>query len=468
MDSPPRPHVVVVGGGISGLAAAWFLRRDAGDRVRVTVLVSSSHIGGKLRVSEVAGVPVDEGAESMLARRPEAVALARAVGLGDELVSPVTASASVWTRGALRPLPTGSVMGVPGNLRSLAASGVLTPQELARLPIDYWLPRTRFDGDVSVGDYVSTRLGRSVVDRLVEPLLGGVYAGRADALSLEATVPQLYAAAHGSRSLLAGVRRQLADPDAAGGGPVFAGISGGVGRLPAAVAAACGAEVRTGATVRELRRTSAGWSLVAGSTRDFETLSADAVVLAVPARPASRLLAAEAPAAATELASIHAASVAIVTLAYPRTAFPKLPPGSGFLVPPVDGRLIKAATFSTSKWGWYGDSELVVVRLSIGRYGEEHDLHHDDDELAQLAAADLALATRVTGPPIDSRVTRWGGSLPQYAVGHVSRVTRIREAVAEQPGLAVCGATYDGIGIAACIASAERAAAQVLASLPPS
>jgi oxygen-dependent protoporphyrinogen oxidase len=467
METGSRPHVVVVGGGIAGLAAAWFLRRDGGDRIRTSVLVSSSHVGGKLRVSDVAGVPVDEGAESLLARRPEATDLARAVGLGDDLLTPATTSASVWTRGALRPMPSGTVMGVPGDLRALAASGVLTPVELARVPIDHWLPRTPCDGDVSVGGFVAARLGHGVVDRLVEPLLGGVYAGHASELSLEATVPALYAVARGERSLLAGARRQVSEVANSGAGPVFAGLRGGVGRLAEAVATSSGADIRVSTTARDLRRTPTGWQLIVGSTREPETLEADAVVLAVPARPASRILAAVVPVAAMELAGIDAASVAILTLAYPRRAFPRLPAGSGFLVPPVERRLVKAATFSTAKWAWYADLDpgLVVVRLSVGRYGEEHDLQHDDDELVLAAADDLAAATGVTGRPVDARVTRWGGSLPQYTVGHLARVARIRAAVEAQPGLAVCGATYDGVGIAACIASAGRAATTTLSHL---
>jgi oxygen-dependent protoporphyrinogen oxidase len=459
-------QVAVVGGGIAGLAAAWFLTRDAGDRVAVTVFEASPEPGGKLRVSEIAGVPVDAGAEAILARRPEGVALARAVGLADEVVTPETTRAGVWTRGALRPLPAGQVMGVPADLGALARSGVLSPRGVARAGLDLVLPRTGIEGDVAVGVYVRTRLGREVVDRLVEPLLGGVYAGRADALSLEAAVPQLAEAARRGRSLIAAVRRMRAGAPAPDGAPVFAGIRGGVGRLPAAVAKASGATIRLGSTVRELHRREDGWLLTVGPTRDPETVAADAVILAVPARPAARLLATVAPPAAADLEGIEYASVALVTLAYPAAAFPRALPGSGFLVPAIDERLIKGATFASAKWAWVADAAggLVVVRLSVGRHGEERDLQRDDDELVALASADLAAAVGVAGPPVDARVTRWGGSLPQYAVGHRDRVRRIRAAVSEVPGLGVCGAAYDGLGIPACVASAEAAATQVLST----
>jgi oxygen-dependent protoporphyrinogen oxidase len=247
---------------------------------------------------------------------------------------------------------------------------------------------------------------------------------------------------------------------------VFTTLAGGLGTLPAAVAAASGAEVRTGAMVRELARTPAGWRLTVGSAHAPAFLDADAVVLAVPAPSAGRLLAGlpGAAGARAALAGIEYASMAIVTLAYPASSFPRPVEGSGYLVPAVDGRPVKAVTFSSVKWPHLRSAgpEMVVVRCSLGRIGEERLLHRDDAELAALAAADLAAATGVRGEPADTRVTRWGGALPQYTVGHLGRVNRIRSSVAREPGLAVCGAAFDGLGIPACIATAQSAVAQVL------
>jgi oxygen-dependent protoporphyrinogen oxidase len=461
-----RRHVVVVGGGISGLAAAWYLRRDGGPGLDVTVLEGSPSVGGKLRVSEVAGVPLDEGAESLLVRRPEGLAMVEAAGLRDDLEDAATTSAAIWTRGALRPLPPGTVMGIPTDLRQLARSGILTSGELARIPFDAWLPGPRLHDDVAVGRHVARRLGQAVVDRLVEPLLGGVYAGRADLLSLDATLPQLAPQTRTHRSLLAAARASRG-PGPAPTGAVFAAPRGGLGRLPVELARTvtrCGATVRTGATVRELRRTPDGWTLTVGSTRDAELIRADAVILALPPAPAARLLRAEVPAAAADLAPVRTASMAVLALAFPDHAFPERPTDSGFLVPPVDGRVVKAVTFSSVKWGWYARAApgLTLVRLSVGRLDEEADLQRDDAELVEVALADLTDALGVADPPVDARVTRWGGGLPQYAVGHQPRVERVRAAVARHPGLAVCGATYDGIGIPACIASAGRAVSEVL------
>nr|BFE81469.1 hypothetical protein GCM10020093_040700 [Planobispora longispora] len=321
-----RSHVVVVGAGIAGLAAAWHLRRG-GEDIRVTVLDGAGRIGGKLHASEVAGVPVDAGAEAMLVRRPEGKDLARMVGLGDELRHPGDAQAAVLTRGALRPMPRGQVMGVPSDLAALASSGVLTPGGLARVPMDQILPATLITTDVSVAAYIRARMGGEVVDRLVEPILGGVYAGRAEALSLDATMPRIAAAARTERSLLAATKK-IADEAPKDAGPVFATLRTGMGSLPEVVAAASGAEIRTGVMVRELRRTGHGWRLVAGPVPDPEIIEADAVILATPGPATGRLLADEVPKAAAELARIEYASMAVVTLAYPRAAFPRSRPGA--------------------------------------------------------------------------------------------------------------------------------------------
>lgn len=462
----PRPHVAVVGAGIAGLAAAWRLVRGG---ARVTVLEGSPRIGGKLQVSEVAGVPVDEGAESLLTRRPEGVELLRDLGLTGERVHPGEAASAIYSRGGLRPLPAGQVMGVPGDLRALAASGVLSVAGTARAALDLVLPRTPVGADVSVAGYIGARLGNEVVDRLVEPMLGGVYAGRVDLLSFEATLAQIAAAARTHRSLLAAVRalRGTGPQDA---GPVFTTLPDGLGTLPAALANALGEDcrIRTEAMVRELRRIEGDrWRLVFGPARAPQTLDADAVVVAVPARPAARLLAAEVPAAARELEAIEYASMAIVTLAYPATAFPRRPAMSGYLVPAVEERQVKAVTFSSVKWPHLADRapDLIIVRCSIGRYGQEHILQRGDEELKAAAITEIAAVCGTTELPVDSRVTRWGGGLPQYTVGHMDRVARIRAAVAAVPRLAVAGAAYDGLGVPACIATARSAADRVLEQL---
>lgn len=465
-DEPSRGHVAVIGGGVAGLTAAY---EAAKGGVQVTLLESTADVGGKLRVSEIAGLRVDEGAEAMLARRPEGLGLVRELGLADRLAFPGTVSASVWSRGALHDLPAGHVVGVPADLVALARSGLLSPGGLARVPLDLVLPGTPRGEDVSVADFVGARVGREVVDRLVEPLLGGVYAGRVEDLSFEATMPSLAAASRSRRSLIAAARA-VTQAAPRGAGPVFTTLRDGMGALAGALAARIGelgGTVRTGATVRELRRTTGGWRLTVGPARAPEHLDADAVVLAVPARPAQRLLEEQVPAAAAELGRIEYASMAIVTLAYAASAFPDRPRHSGYLVPAVESEAVKAVTFSTIKWPHLtgGADDTVVARCSIGRYGEERSLQRTDEELVAAAMTELARTSGVMELPVDTRVTRWGGGLPQYTVGHLGRIARIRAAVSGQPGLAVCGAAYDGVGVPACVASARMAAARVLEHL---
>jgi oxygen-dependent protoporphyrinogen oxidase len=446
-----RPDVVVIGAGVAGLTAARDLSRAG---MSVLVLESSPVVGGKLRLGTVGGVVLDVGAESMLARRPEAVDLVTELGL--DVVHPAAGSTQIWTRGALRPLPR-TLLGVPLDLDALATTGVLSDDGLARARNETVLPLG--EEDVSVAELLGSRLGHEVVDRLAEPMLGGVYAGHASTLSARAAAPQVVAMLREHGSLLAAVAALPPPPPTPP--PMFAGLAGGLGRLPLILAETAAVEVRTSATVRRLERTASGFRLTVGSTQAPQTLETARVVLAAPGPPAARLLADVAPSASEELGAVEYASMAVITLAVPAL---DVGDSSGFLVPSVDGRRIKASTYSFNKWRWVGEaSDLRLLRASIGRHREEASLQASDEELVAHVVADLSLATGQQLRPVDSRVQRWGGALPQYAVGHLDRVARIRAAVAAVPGLEVCGAAYDGVGIPAVIGSARRAAAQVTA-----
>jgi len=463
-------RVVIVGGGISGLAAAWELVRAA-PGVEVTVLDAADRPGGKLRREPVAGVAIDVGAESVLARRPEAVDLMAELGLGESVVHPATTSAAIWSRGRLHPMPRGTLMGIPSPASS--ALGVLTAEEVARAEDEQaWTPG---DGeDVSVGDYVAGRLGDAVVDRLVEPLLAGVYAGQARRLSLRACLPQVYASVARGTSLTEAARvaaQASALSSAGSSAPVFAGLHGGVGRLAEVLTESLrshGVVVRSGTIARELVRDGAGWSVVAGPRPDPQRFAADAVVVATPAAATARLLEPHAPAASAALREVEYASMAIVTLAVDGGPGRAPLPGSGFLVPAVDGRTIKASTFSSTKWAWTSEvaGDLSFLRASVGRFGETSDLQRPDEELVAVAVAEVSEALGHQLPRIvDTHVQRRGGALPQYTVGHVDRVARVRAAAAAVPGLALAGAAYDGVGIPACIGTGRAAARAVLTHL---
>ena len=459
-------RVVVVGGGISGLAAAYALATGP-NPPQITVLEGSPRLGGKLAGDQVEGVPVDLGAESVLARRPEAVDLIRAVGLGDDLVHPATTSAGLWVGDRIRAIPP-TIMGVPVD--PAATVDVLGSAAADAVAREAQLPAPALTEDVAIGRFVADRMGPAVTDKLIDPLLGGVYAGRAEEISLAAAVPELYAKLRTAPSLLAATAELREAGQRRAGQPVFAGVVGGINRVIEALEkdlTARGVEIRRKLAVRRITRTPAGYALEAGPVPAPTLIEADAVIIAVPATPAARMLADLVPAASTELATIEYASMAIVTLAVRKQDWPAGATGSGFLVPSVEGRTIKASTYSHAKWEWSGEAggELAVLRASVGRLGEEYVLQRSDEELVALAAADLGRAIGLQAPVVGSLVTRWGGGLPQYAVGHLDRVDRVEAAVAAEPGLAVCGAAYRGVGIAACVASGGKAATRVQAHL---
>ncbi|MFK0231915.1 protoporphyrinogen oxidase [Streptomyces vinaceus] len=453
--------VIVIGGGISGLAAAWQLRGHAD----VTVLEGHARVGGKLRTGTIAGITVDEGAESLMALRPEAVELAAAVGLGGALCDPAKAPTTIWTHGGLRPLPPGHVMGIPADPVALAGTGLLSPEGIARAAAEERLPAAPLTEDCSVGHYLTARFGRETVDRLVEPLLGGVYAGRADRLSLRAAMPRIAAVAEQGGPVLPALRR-IGAAGAPRSAPVAVqGVVGGTGRFPLAVAESCGARILTGTTARSLHRLPGSRWRVSAMTGDGPlTMEADGVVLAVPAYEAARLLRPHSPLAQEELAAIPHASTAVITMAFSRSRSPFLPAGNGFLVPPVDGHLLKAASFLSNKWPWLHASapDTFVLRASLGRIGEESPLGRPDRHLIRAAIGELHRAVGPMGEPVAARVTRWDRGLPQYSVGHHARVARIREATSKLPGLVVCGAAYEGVGVAACVATARQAAHHLL------
>jgi protoporphyrinogen/coproporphyrinogen III oxidase len=451
-------RVVVVGAGIAGLAAAHRLR-ELSPKLDVVVLERADRLGGKIRTAPFAGVPVETGAETFLmldqGQESAALGLARRLGLSGELRHPTPTPAALAVDGALRPLPGGTLMGVPADPSAVSSVARVVDRDL-----DGGAPLLAPGADVAVGALVRGRFGDQVVDRLVDPLLGGVYAGRADELSLAATIPGLHRAASRHSTLGGAVRQALADAPRPQGTPVFATVQGGLSRYVEAVAEAARADVRTGATVRELVGAQGQWRLTVGPTVDSSTVDADAVVLATPAAPSARLLKQIDPAATDAIGALEYANVGLVTLALPPgTALPAL---SGFLVPATEGRTVKAATFFSNKWEHLDGP--VLLRASIGRYRDAEVLRGTDEALIALVRDELpALIGEPLPEPVAARVNRWGGGLPQYGVGHVDRVARVRADL--PPTIALAGAAYDGVGITACVRSGAAAAESIVIAL---
>lgn len=455
--------VVVVGGGISGLAAA----RDLVLAGATVTLVEPAHVGGKLHGSPFAGRMLDEAADAFLARVPDGVALCQELGIDGDLVAPGARRAYVWSYGALRLLPDSQVLGVPTDLDELAASGIISPEGVERAQHDLTAPLLTPEGDIAIGSLMRARLGDEIAERLIDPLVGGINAGDTDQLSLAATVPQLDAAARsGAGSLIEACRIQraaAADPDA----PVFFAPRGGMGSLAEATladATARGLEVLT-ASAGGLERDGTGWRLALEGGR---WLRADGVVITAPAPTAAALVRPHATRAGTLLAAIPYASVAMIAIAVDRAGIDRELDGSGLLVPRVEGRTVTACSWATSKWPHLADGSTVVLRASVGRDGDEQMHTLSDEALVGAVLADLGDVMGLRGEPSEVRVTRWVDSLPQYRPGHLDRVAAVEADLAEMaPGVVVTGAALRGLGVPACIRQGRGAAGRVLAALDP-
>lgn len=469
--------VAIVGGGVSGLTAAYRLRQALGDDAELIVFDAADRPGGKLRTESLAGTDVDVGAEAFLVRRPEAVALAEELGLGDQVVHPTSMRSRVRAGGRTAPLPAGTLMGIPASAEQVA--GVLSEDGVAAVAAEPDLPPPTLPGhDVSLGALLRERFGDELVDRLVDPLLAGVYGGGADSLGLRAVLPALAERIDaGTASLTEAVAGLLPPTSTSSPAPVFGTLPGGLGTLIDALRDGARAEIVSGAMVRESRRTETGWRLSAttdSADPDTRTDDCDAVLLAVPAPAARKLLASAGDEnAATDLADVELASMAVVALALPSGT--ALPEASGILIGVGetwdDGTpfTAKAFTLSSRKWA-HLDSDHggpVLLRGSVGRFGEQDALRATDDELIRRVRADLAELTGITAEPVAATVRRWGGGLPQYGVGHPERVARIERRVAALGRIALAGATWHGVGIPACVATASAAAHELADQLLP-
>jgi oxygen-dependent protoporphyrinogen oxidase len=439
----------VVGGGIAGLSAAWELRAEAD----VTVF-ESGPIGGCIRTTPFLGRPVEEGPDAFITRVPDALVLTRELGLDEVLTAPAAGRTALWWEGRLRTLPDGLVLGVPGRVGSLLRTGILSPAGVARAALDLVLPRRGTTTDATVRQLVENRFGSEVADRLVDPLVGSIHAGSTRDLGAAETVPQLQAAAQAHRSLLLGLRSM--QPAGTGpAGPLFMTPRLGLGHLTGELA---GQLEQAGAhfanqEVRTIRRLPDGRLGIEPDADAF-----DAVVVATPAAAASRLLGAE---VLGPLARLPTSSVAVVTVA---SSDLRLPPGfNGFLVPAASGRLMTACSFSSNKWPHWADSGTSVVRISVGRFGQEEALQYTDGVLVERLVEELQQALGCRFTPSAWRVSRWPNSFPQYFPGHADRVATVEAELAKHlPGVAVAGSSYRGAGIPACIASGRRAARSLM------
>lgn len=458
--APTHPTAVVVGGGVAGLSAGWTLQQAGID---VTVLEAGPRSGGKLWADDFCGHRVDRGADAFLARVPDAVDLCLELGLGEDLVAPASRSAHLLREGRLHRFPEGLVLGVPTDFEALERADVVSPAGVSRVREELTRPAPPRSGDTTVGGYVRERVGDEVFETLVSPLLSGINAGDADELSLDAGAPQLAAAAHAGGSLVDHLRRQrlraTADPDA----PVFYSLLGGAGRLVDELAERLAGRVEHDRTVTAIGRDAGQYTVSVDGAPDR---TADAVVVATPGWVAGSLLAPHLSATAAELSALDYASVAVVTFSFPQSRVATALDGTGFLVPECEGRLMTACSWGSSKWPHWADPASAVLRVSVGRSQDRRVDDLDDDELVALLQDELAATLGVSGPATDVQVTRWPRALPQYRPGHLDRVDRWADELADAlPGVVLAGACTRGIGVPACVSSGRTAASTLLRAL---
>lgn len=454
-------RIAVIGGGIAGLAGAWELVSSGAE----VALYEPGHLGGKLVTSEFLGRPVDEGPDSLLARVPEGIALCAELGLSDQLQPPSASEALVWHEGRLRPLPHGLVLGVPARLGPLARSGFLSPAGLARAGAEAVLPQTPLGDDASLWHLVASRFGRQVADRLVEPLVGGIYAGWTRGLSAEVSAPQLLAAAKANRSLLLALRKTAGRGGTPGAtGPVFVAPRSGMQSIADRIVRCLRAE---GAALYPFAAT--------GLRRDGQAVVVepageryDGAIVAVPAPAATGLLSGLGVEMG-QVGNLQFASVGIVTLAVPEGPLHVPALASGLLVAPPSDLFMTACSFGNNKWPHWAEKGALVLRVSMGKAGDQRWSALSDEALAARAADEVARALG-TGrrrasaglTPVAWRVSRWPAALPQYQVGHLKRVAALRsELEREAPMVSLAGASYSRVGVPACIASGRQAAAAV-------
>ena len=457
-------RIAIVGGGISGLAAAFALeeRRRAGEALEFVVYESSPRFGGVLFTEQVEGCLIEAGPDSFLTEKPWAADLCRRLGIEDQLIGSNDADRKTYilVKGKLVPMPDGLMFMVPTQLSPAILSSLFSPATKLRVAREWWYPARVSNGDESVAALVERHYGAEMVDRLADPLLAGVYGGEAAQLSVRAVLPRFVEmeSKYGSlgRGMLAArknVQRSLPAPS------IFSSLKGGMQQLGEALVAKLPAEaLRANSPVQAVQRQDRGWVVSAGYASD----QFDAVIVATPASAAAVLLEIASAELASELRAISYSSSVTVALGFDQNVRVALPPGFGFLVPRREGKRLLAATFVHNKFPHRAPKDIAVVRCFLGGSRDEQVLQLTDENILNIVRDELRQILGVKADPLFTRLYRWKGAMAQYTVGHLERLDRIEGLVKPLPGLALAGNAYRGIGVPDCIRSGEAAVQQVL------
>jgi protoporphyrinogen/coproporphyrinogen III oxidase len=469
----PSKHVVIVGAGISGLAAAHALQSRAassGVPLNCTLIEAEDRCGGKILTHRVDDFVIEAGPDSFLSQKPWALDLCRELGLSEQLINTneTPEKAFVYSRGRLRPLPDGLVVVVPAKLGPFLRSGLLSWAGIARMGLDLVISKGPVAQDESLAAFFRRRFGAEAFERLIEPLMAGIYAGDADDMSIRATFPRFVEFEQEHGSLLRGM---LASKSLNGGGlprrTTFVTLEGGLSTLVDALLpriTTSGVRVLYGQRVaairaRSMRSVSSPYELLLESG---SPVPADAVVLATPAFASAALVRGLSPEASALLAAIPYASTATVSLAYHTTELGPLVRGFGFVVPRVERRDLLAATWTSLKWSHRGPASHTLVRCYVGGVGREAIAHADDISMIRRVRDELQAIAGITHEPVYAEVNRWERGMPQYQVGHLQRLDKIQSQLQSYRGLYLTGSAYRGIGIPDCIRDGIETAERVL------
>jgi protoporphyrinogen/coproporphyrinogen III oxidase len=455
-------RVGIIGGGIAGLAAAHALLSSA-PGVSVTLIETEARLGGKIVTERADGFVIEGGPDTFLSYKPRGVGLCRELGLAPRLhgTNSQVRRTYVMRGEKLYELPEGLTGLIPSRFGPMARSSLISPAGKLRMALEYFIPPRATAGDESLASFVERRLGREVYERLVEPLLSGIYAGDGECLSLEATFPQLRQSELAQGGLIKGMlaaRRKAAPQSSNGKTPrtAFLSLTTGLAEIVEALEQRlAGLEVRLNSRARRVQAAAGGYTIELDGD---QALQADAVVLATPAFVTAGLIGGLDPEIAAALRAIPYVSTATVSLAYPLRHIPRPLDGYGYIIPRAEKRPILACTWTSTKFPHRAPKEFGLIRAFIGRAGQQDVLDREDDELVQLVRDELGQTLGIRAAPLLQRVFRWPEAMPQYTLGHLDRLARIEAGLAALPGLFVAGNAYRGIGIPDCIASGETAA----------
>ena len=464
-------RVVIIGGGIAGMAAAYRLKQT-GSNVAITLIESDQRLGGKIVTDRVDGFVIEGGPDTFLSYKPRGLGLCRELGLEDRLhgTNEKIRRTYVMRRGKLYDLPEGLTGLIPSRFGPMIKTGLISPLGKLRMGLDYFIPAKSLDGDESLAQFVTRRLGRELYARMIEPLMSGIYAGDGEQLSLAATFPQLRQTEIDHGSLVKGMlaaqkKRPTPSTTTSQNAPkkkwaAFLTPTTGLAEIVEALQAQLtDVDIRLNTRVKQVNKKPATFTI---DLDDGQTLEADAVIAATPAYATARLIDNFDREMATALRGIPYASTTTVSVAYPLSDIPRPLNAYGYIIPSAEGRSILACTWTSTKFPHRAPEGYGLIRAFIGRAGDDESINLPDEKLLQMVRDELRAVLGITAAPMLQRIFRWPQAMPQYTLGHLDRLAVIDRQLIDHPGLFVAGNAYRGIGLPDCIASGELAAASAV------